>query len=247
MPYCIRKHLVKLLSLILALTFFLCIVPMLTSANAPVFSYKDAQDARLRALDCMMTCAFTQEWDSKGVANAANPLRRWEKPMKIFVTGSPSKDDLNQLNAFIMEVATHCPNVPNIRIVQSEREANIVVYYGPLSTLGQYVDYYHEGNWGSFSFHYTNDVITDGKVGIATDVNTTASKRHLIREELVGLFGLSNDHYDYSDSILYQNWTTVPTLSDVDWLMINMLYDRDLKCGMSASDAYRILREKILK
>ena len=243
----VRKPFIRILSVILIPILLLCFLPMFTSADAPKFSYTDAQDARLRALDCMMTCAFTQEWDSSGGTNTPNPLNRWETTIKICVTGSPSADDLQQLNAFIMEVATHCPNMPNIRIVYDERDANVTLYYGPLSTLSQHVDFYHEGNWGAFSYNYTDHRITKGKVGIATDVNTKASKRHLLREELVGVFGLCNDHYDYSDSILYQNWTTVPQLSEVDWLMLNMLYDRDLSCGMSASTAYSILYDKIMR
>ena len=238
----------KFLSAVIAFTLLFCLLPILTlSASSSAFSYSDAQDARLRALDCLMQCAFTKEWDSDGTANAASKLHRWEDTIKICVTGSPSKDDLKQLNAFIMEIATHCPNMPNIRIVKNEYEANVTVYYGPLKTLASHVDYYHEGNWGAFSNHYTSHVLDNGKVGIATDKNTTASKRHLLREELVGVFGLLNDHYDYSDSILYQKWTTVGQLSEVDWLMLNMLYDPDLKCGMSADEAYKILHEKILK
>ena len=61
------------------------------------------------------------------------------------------------------------------------------------------------------------------------------------------MLGLTNDHGLYSDSILYKEWTTVGQLSDVDWLMLNMLYDPDLSCGMSANQAYRILKEKITK
>ena len=69
----------------------------------------------------------------------------------------------------------------------------------------------------------------------------------MLREELTGLFGLGNDHELYADSILYQQWTTVGQLSDVDWLMLNMLYDPDLTCGMNATQAYKILMNKILQ
>ena len=243
----IRKPVVRILSAVLVMILFLHFAPMPSSAAAQKFTYSDAQDARLRALDCLMTCGFTMEWSASGAANATSELHRWEKTINICVTGKPTSDDMNQLKAFIMEVAVHCPNMPNIRIVNNESNANVVIYYGPLSTLKQHVDNYPEGNWGAFSFRCSNDQITSGKIGIATDKNTQASKRHLLREELVGVFGLTNDHYDYSDSILYQEWTTVQQLSDVDWLMLNMLYDRDLQCGMDANQAYKILKAKIVK
>ena len=233
-------------SALLILAVLLFMIPAGASAADRSFSYTDVQDAQLQALDCLMICCFSVEWSSKGVPNAATKLSRWEGPIRICMTGSPSADDRQQLNQFIMEIATHCPNVPNIHTVNSEQDANVVIYYGPLNTLAQHVDYYHEGNWGSFSYHYNaRNVISSGKVGIATDKNSTASKRHLLREELVGLLGLTNDHSIYSDSILYQEWTTTGELSDVDWLMLNMLYDPDLSCGMSAAEARKILLKKI--
>ena len=96
----------------------------------------------------------------------------------------------------------------------------------------------------SYQYNGRHQIIS-GKIGIATDKNNRDSKRHLLREELTGLLGLTNDHELYADSILYQPWTTVGQLSDVDWLMLNMLYDPDLACGMSATQAYRILLDKI--
>ena len=210
------------------------------------FSYSSAEDARLKALDCFMTCAFSVEY-SGNRNNVSKTLTRWEKTIKICVTGSPSNDDLRQLDKFIMDIATHCPNMPNIRVVKNEWEANLTVYYGPLKELGKHLDMYREGNWGAFSYTYSGGgQMTSAKVAIATDVNWTESKRHLLMEELVGTFGLTNDHYAYTDSILYQEWTTVGELSEVDWLMLNMLYDPDLKCGISAQKAYDILRAKII-
>lgn len=241
--YRFKRSLLAILGIIL----LYCLAPLRALASVPAFTYQNAQDARMRALDCMMRCAFTQEWDSSGGYDTNTQLRRWEDTIRIYVSGSPENDDLQQLDAFIMEIATHCPNIPNIRIVNNEYDANIVLYYGPLNTLGDHVDFYHEGNWGAFSYSSTSNIMTSGKVGIATDVNTTESKRHLLREELTGVLGLTNDHDDYSDSILFGEWTTVGQLSEVDWLMLNMLYDPDLRCGMSADEAYTVLYAKIIK
>lgn len=236
----------RLLSALTVLVLLLCTAPVRSSSADQAFTYTDVRDARRKALDCLMICGFSTEWDDAGNANAATELIRWESPIRICLTGSPSADDRNQLNLFIMELATHCPNIPNISLVDNEQSADITIYYGPLNTLSRHVDYYREGNWGYFSYHYNNrHVLVSGKIGIATDVNNTAGKRHLLREELTGLLGLTNDHELYADSILYQPWTTVGQLSDVDWLMLNMLYDPDLSCGMSASQAYKILSNKI--
>ena len=231
----------QLIAFLLAAVLLLCAVPSSADAAAPKFTYSDAQDARQKALDCFRLCAFSAEYGS-----ASNPLRRWEKTIFIYMGGNVTKDDRNEMNKFIMELATHCPDMPNIRLVQNQENADIEIWYCPLKEMANYVPDYVEGNWGFF--YYWNDggnKITSAKIAIASDKNNTASKRHLLREELLGAFGLSSDHLLYSDSILYGEWTTVGQLSDVDWLMLNMLYDRDLKCGMGADEACRILQNKI--
>lgn len=232
----------RAVAFLLAAVILLCTAPSSAAAAAPKFSYKDAQDAKLKALDCLMTCGFSVEYNSDD-----STLKRWEKTIWIYVSGSPSSEDKKQLDKFIIDIATHCPNMPNIRLASSEEKANIVIWYGPLKNMSKHVDGYHEGNWGYFSYQTSSNKITGAKIAIASDKNSKESKKHLLLEELVGAFGLTNDHNDYSDSILYAPWTTVGSLSKVDWLMLNMLYDPDLKCGMGANEAYSILRDKIMK
>lgn len=237
----------RIIAVLLAAVILFCAVPSRTAADAREFRYSDAQDARLKALECLMKCGFSVEY-SGDASNSERALTRWEKTIRIYVGGSPSSDDLDQLKRFIMEIATHCPNMPNIRLESSEQDANITIWYCPIKDMHKHVDDYHEGNWGYFSYTYDSGCRMDSaKIAIATDKNNTASKRHLLREELVGAFGLTNDHELYSDSILYQEWTTVGRLSEVDWLMLNMLYDPDLTCGMDANETYSVLYPKIVE
>ena len=65
------KHLIgskasRLIAFLLTAVILLCAVPSSTAADAPRFWYNDAQDARLKALDCLMTAAGlddTHVWD----------------------------------------------------------------------------------------------------------------------------------------------------------------------------------------
>ena len=230
--------------LALVLLFFAGIVP--AHAAAPSFRYSSVEEAKALALDCLMTCGFSVEYGNDGTANGSHPLLRWADTIYIYVGGSPAAEDLNELDVFLLELATHCPNMPNIHRVTDRSSANICIYYCPLNEMGYYLTNYTEGNWGYFSYwNNSSGEIYQAEIAIATDVNTRQSKNHLLREELVGAFGLTNDHSSYSDSILYSEWTTTPQLSDLDWLMLNMLYDPDLSPNTSSTDAYRILKDKI--
>ena len=79
--------------------------------------------------------------------------------------------------------------------------------------------------------------------GIATDVTDQKARNHLIQEEFIGALGLLNDHFLYSDSILYQPWTTVQQPSEVDWLMLNILYSPRLSPGMDKNKIHGVLTE----
>lgn len=216
------------------------------SAFAQEFRYDSPDEAKNLALDCLMTCGFAFEYGSGGTSSTARNLVRWTDSINIYAGGQPSSEDLKQLDDFIMDIALHSPNIPNIRRVSSASAANIVISYCPLAQMGNYVTNYVEGNWGYFYFWYDGSgSIYKAELAIASDVNTQESKNHLMKEELIGALGLSNDQLVYSDSILYGEWTTVQELSDVDWLMLNMLYDPDLPLLASHSYAYNVLSSKI--
>ena len=53
--------------------------------------------------------------------------------------------------------------------------------------------------------------------------------------------GMTNDHYCYEDSIICQGWTETQELSELDWLMLNLMYHPALEPGMTAEEAEGIL------
>ena len=76
------KHLIgskasRFIAFLLTAVILLCAVPSSTAADAPRFWYNDAQDARLKALDCLMTCAFSNI--RIGFDNFANALEGAKK------------------------------------------------------------------------------------------------------------------------------------------------------------------------
>ena len=217
----------------------LCLMTILSSALAADFSATDAQAAQTAALQLMKVCAFNAEF------GGAHSLIRWTKPLRIYVGGEPTFTDLRELNSFLIDLAVHVPMLPNVSIVDSRSEANITLYYAPLKDMSQYVTNYVEGNWGIFTYWHSGAEMVKAEIAIATDVTTQKARTHLMKEELVGVLGLTNDHELYADSILYQPWTTTQELSDVDWLMLNMLYHPSVTPGMIWEEFFPITNRRI--
>jgi hypothetical protein len=51
------------------------------------------------------------------------------------------------------------------------------------------------------------------------------AQKHLLREELTQALGLSNDSYDYPESIFYQGWTETTEYTELDKDVIRMMYN----------------------
>ena len=221
---------------LLCLALALALLPAAALA-AGKFSYADAFDARRKALEVFHVCAFSSEYYDSG----RDFIVRWEIPIRIWVSGSPSRTDLNQLDSFLTELALRVPGLPPISRVGRESDANIVIHYCKLREMPALIPSYTKGNWGYFSCHYDNYRLNSATIGVAVDKCDQRTRNHVMREELVGALGLCNDHDLYSDSILYQPWTTVQTLSEVDWIMLNYLYSPLVNPG----DTWETVREAI--
>lgn len=231
---------IRLLALVIALVLLLP-ASALAASKKKNFQASNGRDARLKALELLKTCAFSSEYNDNG----RDQMTRWEKPIYVYAGGSPTKKDLSELDSFLMQLNVQVPLLPNITRVAQESQANITVYYVKLSRMSEYVSDYHSGNWGYFSYRFQNNVRYQARIALAIDKANQKQRNHLMREELVGALGLSNDHEVYADSILYQAWTEVQTLSDVDWLMLNMVYSPYTAPGMTYSQVYAALYPRL--
>lgn len=229
-----RKLFVLLVAVIVVLT-------AINPAAAEKFNASTAYEARTKALKVFDICAFSSEYP--GANYEGDHIIRWDKPIRVYIGGKPTRADRQKIDEFLLELALRVPTLPNITITQDKSLAEIKIYFVPLKQMPNYVPGYVEGNWGMYNFSYNNWRITEATVGIATDVTNQKSRNHLLQEELVGALGLGNDHMIYSDSILYQEWTTVQTLSEVDWLMLNMLYSPLVTPGMDKSKVHSVFMQ----
>jgi hypothetical protein len=132
--------------------------------------------------------------------------------------------------------------LPLVSVVEEQEKANLKVQFAPLAELSQFDSSYVEGNWGYFTFWYdVAQAIYKASILIASDVTSQRERNHLLLEELVGALGLPNDIENEPDSIIYQPWTTTQELSALDWQLLNLVYDENLRPGMTWAQAQSAL------
>lgn len=223
---------------------FACVLSLalLFSACAErTFDPVDALDGKRRALEVFLECGFSAEY-----GNSTGCLQRWETPIVISVSGRPTAEDRRQLDAFLMELSFRVPTLPPIRLTDDASEANVEMFFLPEEKISQYIPEYVRGNRGFVYCYYTDGIFTSAQIAIETGSTSQAERNHVIREELVNGMGLLNDHMLYSDSVIYQSYNNnMP--SEMDWLMLNMVYSPLLWPGVSRAQAEEILLAEILR
>lgn len=209
------------------------------SARGEAFRPSGEADARRKAVSLLLRCALRPEYGPD-----LQPLTRWGREVTVWAGGSPTREDLAVLDGFLRDLNLRVSSFPGARRVRRDSEASVRVWFVPEYMMKYYFSDYQEGNWGFFTFQTERSVIVSARVGIASDVTDQPQRNHLILEELVGALGLPGDHLVYSDSILYDRWTETQALSQVDWLMLDLLYSPALSPGMTEDQVRAALKAK---
>lgn len=209
-----------------------CLIPGFASAQE--YQVQDAASVRLDAMDLLDICAFSAEYNS----DDRNYLIRWENPLQVYVGGDPSGADIEFMEQFFTQLQLRVPLFPGISFTSDKEASNVQFYFVPLDKMDDYITNYTEGNWGYVTYWWSNYRMSGIEIGIATDVTTQKERNHLIMEEFINGSGISNDHYVYSDSITYQEWTTVQSPSELDWAMLNLIYSDFAYAGMDKDEFF---------
>ncbi len=193
----------------------------------------------LKALEGFYAAAFHSEY---GDTNR-DAMIRWEIPLKLFVKGESTLEDMQTLHAFLESLKSNVPGLPDISFSDTESEANAVISFVPFEDMAGSLVNYVANNWGFMNCFSDDASIRYGLIAIATDVTKQTDRNHLIQEEFVNMLGLTADLDFGPESIIYQPYTITPKLSDMDYEMLNLLYSPNLTYGMSLAEAKAALQK----
>jgi hypothetical protein len=183
------------------------------------------------ALDYFLAVALNSEYhgaEGKGI------IKRWEQPITFEVTGKYTKKDMQCIDNFIKALST-VEGIPPVS--RAEKDGNNKLYFVTLDELAGVCPGYVSGNWAYTTAYWLDYKMDSTLSGVAIDVTNQKQRNHLIIERLTDSLGLLDDVNKYPDSIFYDKWTETQKLSDLDWLLIRMLYSPAVKAGMGAEEA----------
>ena len=171
-------------------------------------------------------------------------IQKWLSPLIYRIYGDPTEEDLRVLEEFCQQLNA-VQGFPGIREAQEDEFENLTLsFLDPDSFRERFSDVVHgEDAWGATQYWYytdTNEIHT-ATIGYRTDI-PQLDRSSIILEEIVNTLGIS-DSGRRSDSIVYQYSNDNLQLSDIDWLLLELLYHPDIAPAMDAEMCEKIIRD----
>ena len=171
-------------------------------------------------------------------------VQKWLEPLVCRIYGEPTEEDLRVLEDFFSQLNA-LPNFPGIRWANKREHENVALNFLDKADFdAEFFDVVGgEDAWGAAQFWFwtENNKIHDGRVGYRTDI-PQEDRSSILLEELINVMGISDTELR-EDSIVYQHSNLNLELSEVDWLILKLLFHPDIQPGMTAEECHEILAE----
>ena len=168
-------------------------------------------------------------------------LQRWEVPILYALEGTPTGEDLAVLEGF-GEWLNTVEGFPGIRECDGEEYANLRIHFCTHEELLAIMGNQFYGMDGAVTFWYEEDAIYDAVICIRTDIDQ-ALRNSVILEELYNGLGPIQDTALRPGSIIYAGFSQPQALTEIDELILRLLYHPKLRCGMTREECGAVIRE----
>lgn len=172
----------------------------------------------------------------------ATLVQKWTQPIRFRFFGTPTQEDLAVLNALFAQL-NRIHGFPGIReAAEGETEQLRISFLEPEVFRASYASVVGgEDAVGATEFWYDTDTneIYSARIGYRTDLDQQ-TRNSILPEEIVNTLGIS-DTVLREDSITYQYSNDNLVLSDVDRILLALLYHPDIRCGMDAEDCAAVI------
>ena len=177
------------------------------------------------------------------IVNGGDPSRiqKWESPISYCIHGAPTGDDLETLEVFVSFLNT-IEGFPGMAETDDIYESNLDIHFCGHEEMRNVMGPDFTGMDGAVTFWYDNDVIYDAVICCRTDLDQYL-RNSVILEEIYNGLGPIQDTSLRPDSIIYADYAEPQVLTQIDKLILKLLYRPEMECGMDAQAAEEIIRK----
>lgn len=174
----------------------------------------------------------------------ATVVQKWLEPIRYEVYGTPTEEDLRVLEDVFARL-NEISGFPGIRPAEYPGQENMSIHFLEADAFRENFSYVIRGEEadGAAQFWYYTDTneLYAARIGYRTDLEQSVRSSVLV-EEIINTLGIS-DTVLRPDSVVYQYSNENMALSDVDLVILKLLYNPAVQCGMDAEACGAVIRE----
>ena len=177
--------------------------------------------------------------------------RKWKQPMRIFVGGRVSDNNLDQLDAVVNEISNLVEDGFGLEVVSDSVNSNFYIHFG---SREKYTALFPETNQiiqgaNGMSYLYFNQraELVGGHMLIDITRATETEQKHLIREELTQSLGLARHSSRYENSIFFGPGGSATSYEEIDRELVRLLYHPNMVVGVTEPGCTAILQNIYLE
>lgn len=174
----------------------------------------------------------------------ATLVQKWLQPIRYRIFGTPTAEDLSVLESLFAEL-NQISGFPGIsKACAEEAEQLRICFLGAdvfRESFGSVIGGEEATGATEFWYYLSNNEIYSARVGYRTDLEQDV-RNSVLLEEIINSLGVS-DTVLRPDSITYQYSDDNTALSEMDWVLLKLLYHPDIENGMNAQQCASVLPE----
>lgn len=171
-------------------------------------------------------------------------VQKWNMPLRYRIYGEPTNEDWAMLSLLFQQLNS-VPGFPGIQAAEEGMMENLSFSFTDGETLNESFSEILGGEWvnGATQFWYYTDTneMYEARIGYRSDIDQ-ASRSSILLEEVINTLGIT-DTILREDSIVYQYSDENLVLSDMDWLILKLLYNPAIKCGMDKEACAAVIEQ----
>ena len=175
-------------------------------------------------------------------SDGGNPslLQKWDIPIKYHLSGQYTNKDLEVLKNFVDWLNT-VEGFPGMYSVDTADEANLKIHFGTRQEIIDILGSNFADVDGGVTFWYTDNAIYEANICYLTTIEQN-TRNSVIIEEIYNSLGPAQDTSLRPDSIIYSEFSTPQELTQIDELILQLLYHPEMKCGMDMEQCDAVIR-----
>ena len=178
--------------------------------------------------------------------NSGNPtfLQKWAEPITFKVYGDYTQTDYDVIYGLV-DLLNEIEGFPGISEALNNEWPSLNIHFCEeqefVNLMGEMAQ--NEVLDGAVTFWYNdNNEIYDAIICCRSDIDQNL-RNSVILEEIYNGLGPIQDTTVREDSIIYQGYSEVQKLTEIDTLLLKLLYHPQMKCGMDAQQCETVIRQ----